>query len=182
MWALQRDLRGEEGMITINRIVFVCMDNTCRSIMAEAVMRSAAGNRKVEIASRGLVVLFPEPLNPKAVAVLAGNQMTPVKTSTEALEEADVADGTLFLTMTAKEAAMVKERFPRASLVYTLGEFSGKPGDIEEPHGGTLAEYGACLEYVDLLVKLAAERLMRVQEKLEKKAPVADPIREGRIQ
>ena len=169
-------------MVTINKMIFVCMDNTCRSIMAEAVMKSVARERRVEIASRGLVVLFPEPLNAKAVAVLTGNQMTPGKSATEALEAEDVTEGTLFLTMTAKEAEMVRERFPKAGLVYTLGEFAGKPGDIEEPHGGMLAEYGACLEYIDLLVKLAAERLMRVQEKLEKKSPQAEPMRDGKVE
>ena len=166
-------------MSAIHRIIFVCTDNTCRSIMAEAVMKSISRGKQLDILSRGLVVLFPEPLNPKAVAVLAGNQLAPGKTSSEALAKEDLTEGTLLLTMTGKEAAQVKESFPRASLVYTLGEFAGKPGDVEEPHGGSLAEYGACLEYVDLLVKLAAERLLRVQEKLEQKAPQVVPIRNG---
>ena len=142
-------------------------------------MKSISRDSQTEIFSRGLVVLFPEPLNPKAVAVLAGNQLAAGKTSSEALSAEDLTDSTLVLTMTDKEAAMVKESFPRAKLVYTLGEFAGKPGDVEEPHGGSLAEYGACLEYVDLLVKLAAERLMRVQEKLEQKAPQVVPMRNG---
>ena len=121
----------------------------------------------------GLVVLFPEPLNPKAVAVLTGNQMAPEKAATEGLTAEDVEEGTLVLAMTAREAAQVREDYPGASLVYTLGDFAGKPGDVEEPHGGTLAEYGACCEYIDLLVKLAVERLLRIREK--QKAAAANP-------
>ena len=152
-------------MAAIRKILFVCMDNTCRSVMAEAVMKSVWRGPKLSIASRGLVVLFPEPLNPNAVAVLTGNQMAPEKTATEALSAADLEEGTLVLAMTSREAAKVREDYPGASLVYTLGDFAGKPGDIEEPHGGTLAEYGACCEYIDLLVKLVVERLLRIREK-----------------
>lgn len=148
-------------MMTVNRILFVCMDNTCRSVMAEAVMKSVLRNRKIEIGSRGLIVLFPEPLNPKAVAVLKGNQMAPEKTCTEVLSARDIDANTMILTMTAKEAQMAKEFFPDAPLVMTLGDLAGKPGDIEEPHGGSLADYGACYEYIDLLVKFAAESLFR---------------------
>ena len=175
-------MRGPEDMVEIDNIIFVCLDNTCRSVMAEAVMRSVCKDRKIGIASRGLVVLFPEPLNPKAVAVLTGNQMTPGKTSSEALTEADVNDHTLILTMTAKEADMVRSRFPEHSMTAVLGEFAGKPGDIEEPHGGTLAEYGACYEYVDLLVKFAAERLFRGQETGEEKTLQAAAMRDGEFQ
>ena len=150
-------------MITVNRILFVCMDNTCRSVMAEAVMKSVLRDRKIEIGSRGLIVLFPEPLNPKAVAILKGNQTMPAKTCTEALRAGDITENTMILTMTAKEAQMARESFPDAPFVATLGDFAGKPGDIEEPHGGTLAEYGACYEYIDLLVKFAAETLFKAQ-------------------
>ena len=59
--------------------------------------------------------------------------------------------------------------------------FAGKPGNIEEPHGGTLAEYGACYEYVDLLVKLAAERLFKSGEQ-EQKELQARGMRDGRFE
>ena len=150
-------------MTKIDNIIFVCTDNTCRSIMAEAVMKSVCGERKIHVCSRGLVVLFPEPLNPKAVAIMTGNQMSPQKSSSELLTKEDITPATLILTMTEKEKADVKEEFPQAPYVVTLGEFAGKPGDIEEPHGGTLAEYGACYEYIDLLVKLAAESFFHAQ-------------------
>lgn len=174
-------MEGQIYMVTIQKILFVCTDNTCRSIMAEAVMKSVCKDRKIEIASRGLVVLFPEPLNPKAVAVLKGNLLTPEKSSSEALEASDVNEHTLILTMTSREAEMVKERFPGPAPVYPLGEFAGKPGNIEEPHGGTLAEYGACYEYVDLLVKLAAERLFKSGEQ-EQKELQARGMRDGRFE
>ena len=54
-------------MNTFDKVIFVCNGNTCRSPMAATVM----ANLKQDIISesRGMVVLFPEPYNPKAVAV-----------------------------------------------------------------------------------------------------------------
>ena len=85
------------------KVIFVCMDNTCRSIMAEAVMNSVNKQHMVEVESRGLVVLFPEPMNPKAVAILKNYQMKPSRESSLALQPSDVTEGTLVLTMTAYE-------------------------------------------------------------------------------
>lgn len=147
-------------MKKVNRILFVCTDNTCRSIMAESVMRAVDRDNVLNVGSRGLVVLFPEPLNPRAVAVMKGNGMSPCKQSSEGLEASDITSDTLILTMTKQESASVKERFPHAR-VSSLGLFAGKLGDIEQPHGGSMADYGACYEYIDLLVKLAAEILFR---------------------
>ena len=61
-------------MLDFQRIVFICMDNTSGSIMAESifnsVMEQLAPEQQIGVCSRGLVVLFPEPLNPGVVQVL----------------------------------------------------------------------------------------------------------------
>lgn len=152
-------------MNPVRKVLFICKENVCCSIMAEAVMNSIKGDRQLIVESRGLVVLFPEPLNPKAVAVLKSNQMEPAKKySQEFVPEVDVTEGTLILTMSEKEKKQVLEessRFLTPAEVYTLGEFSGQSGDIPMPYGGTLADYGAYYEYIDLVVKIAAEKLFR---------------------
>ena len=144
------------------KVIFLGTDNTCRSIMAEAVMNSVVGGRKVQVLSRGLVVLFPEPMNPKAVAVLKGNHLTPAKESSEQLTAQDLKEeGTLVLAMTEDECRRAQEDYPGLADIYSIGEFVRKPGDIAQPYGGTLAEYGACYEYIDLMVKVAAEKLLK---------------------
>lgn len=152
-------------MDSIRRILFICKENVCRSIMAEAVMNSVKGDRDLEVESRGLVVLFPEPINPKATAVLKSNGMEPAKSYSQPfIPEEDVTGHTLILTMSEREKKQVLDqssRFPAPAEVCTLGEFCGKPSDILTPYGGTLADYGAYYEYIDLLVKIAAERIFR---------------------
>lgn len=147
-----------------SKVIFVSTDNTSRSILAEAVMNSVNKKKVIEVCSRGMVVLFPEPMNPKAVAILKGNQMEPSKTSSEQLMESDLTEATLILAMTSYECGLAREKFAGKAEICTIGEFVGKPGDITEPHGGTLAEYGACYEYIDLMVKIAAEIIFRETE------------------
>ena len=53
-----------------NKILFVCEDNTATSLMAEQICKSMVTDEAVTIESRGMVVLFQEPINPKAQVVL----------------------------------------------------------------------------------------------------------------
>ena len=56
-----------------NRIVFVAESGKCRAPMAAGIFREYSLNHPVEVLVRGLVVLFPEPLNQKAEAVMISN-------------------------------------------------------------------------------------------------------------
>ena len=46
-----------------DRIIFVDSDDTTRAPMAKVIMKSKFLLASMEICSRGLVVLFPEPMN-----------------------------------------------------------------------------------------------------------------------
>lgn len=147
-----------------DRIIFVCSDNTARSIMAESIMNSVK-KEEIEVMSRGLVVLFPEPINPKIIPILKNFGLEPSKQSSEELTAADIAPLTLVLTMTEREKRSVKEKFKDFEDVYTIGEYSGSEGDIEEPHAGSLADYGASYEYIDFVVKMVAEKIFKQEER-----------------
>lgn len=145
------------------KIIFVCEDNTCRSVIAEAIFNKAKGDREIEVLSRGIVVLIPEPLNPKAVAVLKAQKIEPPKEYSEQLMAEDLVPDTLILTMMQEEAASVEERFADHLVGVTLATlrgFTGQEGDFAMPMG-TVTEYGQFYEMMDLSVKMAAEILFR---------------------
>ena len=56
-----------------DRLIFVSNSDTCRGPMAEAILKSKFLLSELEVESRGLVVLFPEPVNQKAEAILASH-------------------------------------------------------------------------------------------------------------
>lgn len=79
-------------------IIIVGTNNTSRSFMAEAVLQQLfreKGMEEVEVISRGLVVLFPEPVHPMAAKVVAEagyviRDFSASKLSGEEVEEADL--------------------------------------------------------------------------------------------
>lgn len=144
-----------------NKVIFVCSDNTCASNMAEAIFKSVLGNHDIEVSSRGMVVLFPEPVNPKAVAVLKARDLVMERSESEGLTFSDLEGHPLILTMTESQKNRLVESYPGAADVFTLREFVGSSGDISLPVGGSLADYGAFYEHMDLLTKMAAEIIFK---------------------
>ena len=138
-------------MNTFDKVIFVCNGNTCRSPMAATVM----ANLKQDIISesRGMVVLFPEPYNPKAVAVAAKhNMIIPNNSAKQLLNE------------------KIYDEYSEAINVYTLSEYAGEPEqDIKDPYGKGIEEYNACFEMICRLVGKVAEYLDGLSEEKEDK-------------
>lgn len=116
--------------------------------MAAAILKDISPNREIEIAAKGLVVLFPEPLNQKAEAVMISNGLPVEGILSSALTAEDLAGDTLVLTMEEKQRQKVLEMFEEAAPehVRVLTEFVGDELEIIDPYGGTLQMYGLCYE------------------------------------
>ena len=141
------------------RLIFVCTENTCRSPMAEMIYKSLQIGKKIEVLSRGLVVLFPEPMNPKAEIVLSNHELLITAHIAKQFLSYEVDEHTLILTMSLNEKIKVEEEFFIKSGVYTLKEFAGETGDLSDPYGGSLIEYEECFGELLRLVKKAAYKI-----------------------
>ena len=145
------------------KIIFVCENGTTRAPMAEAIMKEYTLKYPVEIESRGLVVLFPEPLNQKAEAVLISNGINMDDKMSRQIEESDLQEANLILTMEAAQKEKIFEEYQGAvqADVEVLTELVGDELEILNPYGGTLQSYGLCYETlnktIQKLVKLINE-------------------------
>ncbi len=87
--------------------------------------------------SRGLVVLFEEPISPKVNLLLSKHEMTPGNHSQSMqLQKEELTDKTLILTMTFPEKVQFLETYGDGYAVYTLGEFAGVETDVRSVRSG----------------------------------------------
>ncbi len=137
-----------------SRIIFVCRDNAALSPMAEAIFRDVYKGKMVEVASRGLVVLFEGPVNPKIEVVLGSHGLTAAEEKTRQIEEADVHKDTLLLAMNEDEKQELITRFPyaHAEVLSTLVNEEC----IEDPYGGNLIDYEKCYMQMSVIIKKLA--------------------------
>ena len=145
-------------MANFSRILFVDEANTDLSVMAAALFSQLSGERPVEIDSRGLVVLFPEPVNAKAEAVLKPGGLKALSSQSRELVPGDLNATTLILTMTESEKRTVLDQFPDANFVYTIREFAGEQGNMDVPYGPA-SRYEECCKHLSELCWSIAEIL-----------------------
>ena len=148
-----------------DKLIFVSGSDTSTSPMAEAILQSKYLLEDILIDSKGLVVLFPEPINPKAEAVLVSNGLTMKEHTSEPLSQDDFDDRTLILTMDYSQKEKILTDYASVKNLYALTEYIHQEGQVQDPYGGDLSDYGKCFEQLmelitQLVVVLNEEELM----------------------
>ena len=126
----------------MNHILFVCTGNTCRSPMAEAMLRSM-NIPGIEVKSAGIFADNGSDASDNAMKVLDEYNISHNHRSTQLNEEL-IQWADYILTMTTGHKQAVAGRFPRAiEKTFTLKEFAKIDGyqDIADPYGGSVETY-----------------------------------------
>lgn len=137
----------------------MCTGNTCRGPMSEVIFRSLDTESEITVISRGLVVLFEEPSNPKADTVLRNHNLTIEEHTSKPLIQEDIQENTLILTMTEEQKEKVLREYDDCQSVYTLREYVGEEGDVSDPYGKTLTDYEECYIELARLIKKTIYKL-----------------------
>lgn len=135
-------------MRAYQKIVFVAESGTCRAPMAAAIFGEYNLKKPMEVAARGLVVLFPEPLNQKAEAVMISNGINMSGYMSTQLKSEDFTEDTLVLVMEHVQLEKILEKYDNVNSenVFVLTELVGDELEIIDPYGGSLQAYGLCFE------------------------------------
>lgn len=143
-----------------DQIVFVCTTNTLLSPMAEGIYRNNSPDWMPKGISRGLVVLFEEPINPKCNVLLTQNGYTiSGHSQSRQLSKEDLTEEALILTMTLSEKVKLIEAFEHEKNVYTIGEYVGEDTDMADPGGSEEEKYKECFDELVFRVNKVIRKL-----------------------
>lgn len=143
-----------------DQVVFVCTTNTFLSPIAEGIYRNNSPDWMPKGSSRGLVVLFEEPINPKCNVLLTQNGYAiSGHSQSRQLEKEELTENSLILTMTLSEKVKLIEAFEHEKNVYTIGEFVGEDTDIADPAGSEEERYKECFDELALRVNKVIQKL-----------------------
>ena len=150
-----------------DQVLFVCTANTFLSTVAEGIYRYNAPGWMPKGISRGLVVLFEEPINPKCNLLLTKNNYDiSGHNQSRQLTEEDLTEESLILTMTLSEKVKLIEQFEHEENVYTIGEFVGEDTDIVVPGSGEDEKYRECFEELVLRVNKVIGKLEKLYKEI----------------
>ena len=141
------------------RVLFISKSDNCRGPMAAELLRHESLEQEYKIGSRGMVVLFPEPANQKAEAIMRSQHMTLANHEGTQLDEVDLDDDTLVLTFEESQKWKIVADYENVKHVYTLGEYIDDDRVVCSAHGQPLNVYGENFELLRELIHKLAERL-----------------------
>lgn len=145
----------------MKRILFVCTGNTCRSPMAEAILRNYS-LKGVEVKSAGVYASNGQAASQHARDVLTDHQILH-QHSSKSLSLEHIEWATHILTMTNSHAIQINHLYPEYSnKVSTLKGFVQQnlvSEDVVDPYGGLKLHYEATFKELTELINLLTIKL-----------------------
>lgn len=146
-------------MISVN-ILFVCTGNTCRSPLAEAILKSKNA-QNVAVRSAGIYAMPNSGMSLNAKYVLDEANIEHDHRATQ-LSHTEVDWADIILTMTTNHRDFIVANYPfEKQKVFTLKEYISPTAyqDVVDPYGGDLGVYEQTFHELDDLIERLVKKI-----------------------
>lgn len=138
------------------KIIFVCTGNTCRSPMAEGIVKALAPD--IEVESRGIFVTPGMTTHVFTKKLLNEKLGIELDHPARQMSDGDCLSADLVLTMTQAQADFIRNH-GACTEVYTLPDFAEDGGEVPDPYGGPLTVYEKTYDDLTRLIIKTLEKI-----------------------
>ncbi|MEG1609120.1 MAG: hypothetical protein RR348_04555, partial [Clostridia bacterium] len=123
------------------RIIFVCTGNTCRSPLAEGLMKDKLKKldiNKVTVLSAGIAIVAGSTISENTAKILDAKNIE-YSREPKSVAQIEFFASDIIITMTKYHEVMMKKLYPNAQ-IYCVSDFSNT-GAVEDPYGQDIEAY-----------------------------------------
>ncbi|HBM74189.1 MAG TPA: low molecular weight protein arginine phosphatase [Clostridiaceae bacterium] len=150
----------------MKNILFVCTGNTCRSCMAEAILKRLLNERKIDdeysSSSAGIYALEGEHASANAILAMEEMGIDIKNHRARQINFDDINGAYIIFTMTMNHKKIIMSKYPISiGEVFSLKEYAdGTEDDIYDPYGGDIDTYRKCALELETYVTKVMDKLI----------------------
>ncbi len=144
----------------IDTIIFVDNDDISLSVMAKEIALEKRTRQNLHVLSRGLNVLFSEPVNQKTQTVLENHNLDVENHVARRLKQTDFDERTAIVALSIAIKDKIMDRFENTEQLYTISEFFDERIVLLDPFGKDIEEYEECYKILDSVLSKARQLIL----------------------